>query len=131
MLSIVIMGLSSCDRPTCTNQDPIFDRYSYSSQEYKQELAARIDQQGMEELNYWFDGHVQLSGIDYILVKVQNDSLCATAMMLVKDRSKLELIEPTGGSSYKGAELRGLSFDMVKGPAGVEFIYRSLDRIVD
>lgn len=130
-MSILILGLSSCDRTPCKNQDPIFERSSYSSQEYKQELAGRIDKLGMDNLSYWFDSYVQLNGRDYILVNIQNDSLCATGMIQVNDWNKMEEIERTKGASYKGAELKGLSFDVTKDPAGVEFIYRTLDRIVD
>ena len=131
MFSILIIGLSSCDRTPCKNQDPIFDRSSYSSQEYKQELADRIDELGMDNLRYWFSDHVQLNGNDYILVNIQHEQLCATGMIEVKDRDKLEEIYRTNGSSYKGAELKGLAFDIIRDSAGVEFFYRTLDRIVD
>jgi|GEM_PF-669551 len=131
ILSALILVLSSCDRSTCKNQDPIFDRSSYDSQEYKQELADRIDQLGMDDLHYWFDSYVQQNGNDYILVDIQNDSLCAKGMIQVKDWSMIEGIKRTKGASYKGAELKGLSFEVTKDSAGIEFIYKTLDRIVD
>lgn len=131
LVSILIIGLSSCDRPVCKNQDPVFERSSYDSKEYKQELADRIDELGMDKLNYWFDGFVQLNGNEYILVNIQDDTLCATGMIQVKDWSKMEDIKRTKGASYSGAELKGLSFDMIRSSEGVEFVYRSLDQIVD
>lgn len=85
----------------------------------------------MDNLRYWFSDHVQLNGNDYILVNIQHEQLCATGMIEVKDRDKLEGIYRTNGSSYKGAELKGLAFDIFRDSAGVEFFYRTLDRIVD
>ena len=85
----------------------------------------------MSNLSYWFDSYVQQNGNDYILVDIQNDSICATGMIQVKDWDKMEEIKRTKGASYKGAELKGLSFDVTKDSAGVEFTYRTLDRIVD
>lgn len=131
LILFLIIGLSSCDRQVCKNQDPIFDRFSYDSQEYKQELADRIDKLGMDNLNYWFDGYVQLNGNEYIVVNIQNDALCATGMIQVKDWSRMEDIKRTKGASFKGAELKGLSFDMIRNSEGIEFVYGSLDQIVD
>ncbi len=131
ILSALIIGLTSCDRSKCNNNDPIFDEAGYDSQEYKQQLADRIGELGMSNLSYWFDSYVQQNGNDYILVDIQNDSICATGMIQVKDWDKMEEIKRTKGASYKGAELKGLSFDVTKDSAGVEFTYRTLDRIVD
>lgn len=131
ILSALIVGLSSCDRSICKNQDPVFDRSSYDSQEYKQELADHIGKIGMDNLHYWFDAYVQQNGNDYILVNIQNDSLCATGMIRMKDWNKLEGIKRAKGVSYKGAELKGLSFEVTKDPAGTEFVYKTLDRIID
>lgn len=125
------IGLSACDGPACTNRNPVFDRASYSSQEYQQELADRINRIGMDKLSYWLDAYVQEHGNEYILVDVRHDSLCAMAMIRVKDWDKIEGVKRTKGVSYKGAELRGLTFSVINDSSGVEFIYRTLDRIVD
>jgi hypothetical protein len=130
-LSALIIGLSACDRSTCKDQDPIFDRYSYDSQEYKRELADRIRNIGPENLEYWFDAYVQKDGNDYLLVDIRNDSLCATGMIEVNDWHKLEGIKRTKGVGYKGAKLKGLTFQVTQDSAEVQFTYRTLDRIVD
>lgn len=85
----------------------------------------------MDKLSYWLDAYVREHGNEYILVDVRHDSLCATAMIRVKDWDKIEGVKRTKGVSYKGAELRGLTFSVINDSSGVEFIYRTLDRIVD
>ena len=85
----------------------------------------------MANLRYWFSDHVLLDGNDYILVNIEHEKLCATGMIQVIGRDKLEGVFRTQGSSYKGAELQGLSFDMIRDSSGVEFVYRTLDRIAD
>jgi hypothetical protein len=70
--------------------------------------------------------YVQQNGNDYILVNIQNDSLCATGMIRVKDWNKLEGIKRAKGVSYKGAELMGLSFEVTKDSAGTEFVYNTI-----
>lgn len=131
VLSIIILVITSCDRPKCENKNPIFDEFNIDSEKYKLELLNQINKYGKENLTYWLDSYLEDNGKEYIIVNIQNNYLCAKGMIRVKDWSKLKGIKRTKGIGYIGAKLKGLSFIIDKDSLKTEFIYKDITRIVD
>ena len=100
---VVILIAVSCDRPVCNNKNPIFDKYDISSFEYKAELVRAIEKIGQKNLSYWFEGYAEENEKEYIIINIQNDSLCAKGKILVTDWNKMEGIKKSKGQGYVGA----------------------------
>lgn len=128
---LIFFATVSCDRPNCKNKNPIFDSHAINSAEYKAELLREIEKQGQENLTYWFSDYTEQNGGEYIVVNIQNHSLCAKGMIRINDWQKLEGIKRTKGLGYVGALLKGFTFDMRKEAGHIEFVYKDIDRIVD
>ncbi len=132
ILIVPIMIFTSCNYSRCENKNPIFDEYNYDSEEYKWELLNQINKYGSDNLNYWFEDYLTINGKTYLIVKIKNNSLCAISMIRIKHwDSKLRGIIQTQGVSYKGAELKGLSFAVEKDSLQIEFVYKELEKISD
>ena len=54
--------LSACDRPVCKNTNPVFDKYSPDSDEYKSELIKQLEVVDKTKLTYWFSQYVESAG---------------------------------------------------------------------
>ena len=131
LILLSIFALSSCDRPQCVNDNPIFDTYEVVSEEYKSELANELSTIDYSTLTYWLYKYVNEEDNEYIIVNIQNDSLCAKAKIEVSDWIGLEGYRKAKGISYTGAEVKGFKFDVVQNESGTHFIYKSLDAIID
>tara|TARA_B100000795_G_scaffold113745_1_gene84373 strand:+ start:43822 stop:44133 length:312 start_codon:yes stop_codon:yes gene_type:complete len=102
-----------------------------SSEEYTSELLSQIKEIGQDNLTYWFSSYEEENGNEYIMVHIQNDSLCAKGMIKVDNWGEIEGIKRTKGKGYVGAELRGLTFTIEKDSSKTEFVYKDLARIID
>ena len=131
MLLLMILTAESCDRPNCENTNPIFNQYDMNSEEYTTELLSQIKEIGQDNLTYWFSSYEEENGNEYIMVHIQNDSLCAKGMIKVDNWGEIEGIKRTKGKGYVGAELRGLTFTIEKDSSKTEFVYKDLARIID
>ena len=130
-ISALCTFLLSCDRPKCTNQNPTFDSFSMDSKEYKNELAKEIQRIGITNLSYWLKSYLEKDDKEYIIVNIQNKDLCAKGMIEVKDWSKIEGIRKSKGISYRGAELEGFVFEINESNGSNNFVYQTLDKIID
>jgi hypothetical protein len=131
VILLAVLTTVSCDRPNCKNKNPIFEKYGLNSEEYKIELLSEIEKNGQNNLTYWFYSYIEENGKEYIIVNIQNDSLCAKGMIKVNDWKKIEGIKRTKGKGYVGAELKGLIFNVKKDSNKIEFVYEDLTRIID
>ena len=131
LLSIFLLILNSCDRPKCNNNNTIFDNYAPENNIYKAELEKHIKKIGADNLKYWLRGYVEKNEEEYLLVNVQNDSLCAIMQLKVNNWNKLEDIRQRKGVGRRGAELDDLKYTIVKKESRVDFIYDSLSFIID
>ena len=131
MLLLIILTAESCDRPNCENTNPIFNQYDMNSEEYTSELLSQIKEIGQDNLTYWFSSYEEENGNEYIMVHIQNDSLCAKGMIKVDNWGGIEGIKRTKGKGYLGAELRGLTFTIEKDASKTEFVYKDVARIID
>ena len=127
----VILTVVSCDRPICSNKNPVFDKYDINSFEYKTELLKQIEKIGQKNLSYWFESYIKENEKEYIIINIKNNSLCAKGKIMVKDWNKIEGIKGTSGQSYVGAKLKGLTFNIENDSNKIELIYKDITRIVD
>jgi len=129
--SIVLLILNACDRPECSNNNPIFNNNAPESIIYKMDLEKRIQTIGAENLRYWLKAYVENDSQEYLLVNVQNDSLCAIMKLTINSWNKLEDIRQKKGVGRRGAELDGLTFTVHKKNGDVDFVYEDLSWIID
>jgi hypothetical protein len=123
---------TSCDRPLCENTNPIFDKYSPETKEYKDELVNQLSQIDKSKLTYWMDTYQNKSNSEYMGVYIQGDGLCAKIVLVIKDSRKgIEDIIQHEGVSYVGAELEGLKFDITQDSVKTEFVFREVGNVVD
>jgi len=131
LIIVVILTVESCDRSICDNKNPIFDKYDINSFEYKTELIKQIEKIGQKNLSYWFESYTKENEKEYIIINIQNDSLCAKGKILVNDWNKIEGIKRTKGQSYVGVKLKGLTFNIENDSNKIELIYKDITQIVD
>jgi hypothetical protein len=125
---LISIAVISCDRSNCKNTNPIFDKYSPESEEYKTELVNYVDQ---DKLTYWLESYKSENNKEYISVHIQGESLCAVGVIRVVDWRGIEGIKRTKGKGYRGAELVGLKFIAVKDSSTTELVYTGIDYIFD
>lgn len=128
LLSLSIFT-NSCDRKECKNNNPVFDQYKPESQEYKKELAKQMQQDGTENLTYWYNKSHEINGQEYLELFIQNDYVCAKGIIQVKDKAKRRGLESDKG--YSGAELRGVSIKTEDSPNGINFVLENIESIID
>ena len=131
ILAVAIIFFVSCDRPECTNTNPVFDSNGIETIDYKRELASEIERIGMENLTYWFSDYTVQNGKEFITVNIQGEGLCALGILQVNEWTNIEGIKKTAGVSYRGAELKGLVYDIVDDGSSINFIYQDIEHIVD
>jgi hypothetical protein len=131
--TVALLSLVACDRPECVNQNPVFDRFSPSTAEYKSELARKIQEVGQDDLRYWFDRYEKSDTGEYIFVHAQGEGLCAVAHIRVDEwDEKMAGLRKTSGRGYSGAGLIGLRLRIEETSSGAaSFEYAGLDRISD
>ncbi len=67
--------LSACDRPVCKNTNPVFDKYSPDSDEYKSELIKQLGVVDKTKLTYWFSQYVESDGKELLFFHIQGDGV--------------------------------------------------------
>ena len=123
--------VASCDRPECKNTNPVFDKYSPETKEYKDELIKQLKLIDNSKLTYWFDKYQKDNEHEYIYINIQGDGLCAKSMVTVKQWDKLAGIQKTEGKGYSGAKLKNFKFEIYQDSTKTELVYKSVDAIID
>ncbi|WP_264521362.1 hypothetical protein [Flavobacterium sp. N1994] len=124
--------LLSCDRPVCKNTNPIFDKYTPDTKEYKNELGKQLAKVDTSQLSYWMDKYQEKNKAPYLWVYIQGDGLCAEVVLKVNDSHKgIEGILENKGKGYGGAELKNLKFDIKQDSIKTEFSFKEISGIVD
>ena len=121
----------SCDRPNCTNNNPIFEINSSDSKKYKDELVKRLNNIDKTKLTYWLQKYDQKDGKESLYFHIQGDGLCAILHLNINDWSKLEVVRERKGIGRRGAEFTNLKFKIIEDSISTEFIYKTFDRIID
>ncbi len=130
LIAIIIL-FHSCDRPACKNLNPIFDKYSPYSKEYKAELVKQLGKTERTKLTYWFKEYITLNGEEFLLFDIQGNGLCAVIVLKVEQGSKLEQVRQKKGISFRGAEFTNLKFDILQDSTEIKFIFENFDEIID
>ena len=130
--SVILILLASCNRPVCKNDNPIFEKFSPSSKEYKNELVSQLKTIDHKELRYWLKEYARVNGEEYLKFHIQSDNLCAIIVLTMQHwDDKLKYVRAAKGKSYQGAEFTNLKFDVLQDSLKTEFIYTSFDKIID
>ena len=127
----VFIAIQSCDRPRCTNTNAVFDKNELNSKQYNDELVREIKKYKTQDITYWFKQYINENNKEYILVNIQNDSLCAVGKFKVVSWDKLEGVKQTKGVGYIGAQLKGFNFVVEKDSLKTELVYKNIDKILD
>lgn len=117
--------LTSCDRPTCENTNPVFNQYEPGDVAYQEEL---IDIMQGHELRYWLKAYEKEANTEYLWLYVQNEDICALAKMRVGEGEGIEGLLAAQGVSYRGAELVGVEYEVYDQK---ELVFNRLDHILD
>ena len=131
ILVLGIIVLHTCDRPDCTNTNPIFDNYSPESEIYKHELNRLLQEVDRSQLTYWLKDYKEFQKTEYLYFYIQGDGLCAVLPLQMLHWKKLEDLQPKKGSGRFNAEFKNLEFDVLTDSTSTHFIYKSFDRIID
>lgn len=84
------------------------------------------------QLSYRLEQYNQEDSLAYLTVIIQGEGLCAKGIVTIRKwDDKLEGIRASKGKGYHGAELTHLKFTVYQDSLKTEFIYQSLDGIVD
>ena len=129
-LSIVLLVITACDRPICTNTNPIISSAAIESDAYITELHKLITN-SLAPTNYWFSEYVFENGKDYIILHIQSENICAKGKFLVTNWSGMEGIERTNGTGYRGAKLRGFKYKIDSSQDFKVLVFCSVERIID
>lgn len=130
LLIIIFIYANSCNRPECRNINPVFDKFTFDTKEYKSELARQIQSIGTENLSYWFDKYLNKGSKEFIVIHIQGAELCAIGEIQVNNWGKISGMRREV-SGYRGAELRGLKIQIEQDSTGTNFVYDNIDRIID
>jgi hypothetical protein len=120
-----------CDRPVCKNTNPLFDKYSPDSREYKAELVNQLGIVDKSKLTYWFNAYAESNGQEQVFFNIQGDGLCAVIVLDVEEWGKLEKLRQKKGLGYRGAKFTNLKYDIRQDSVKTEFIYRDFDKLID
>jgi len=123
--------LFSCDRPVCKNTNPVFDKYSPDSEEYKSELVKQLGIVDKTKLSYWFSEYVESAGKELLYFRIQGDGLCAKIVLNVDQWNKLDELRQKKGETFIGAEFVNLKFEIVQDSLKTDFKYIDFDKIID
>lgn len=128
----LLLFMAGCDRPPCTNTNPVFDRFSPGAKEYKDELVKQLAAVDKSKLTYWINAYEEDNGSEYLLANIQGDGLCAKILLSVKDSQKgIEGVLKRKGDSYIGAQLEDLKFSIAQDSVNTEFIFQEISGIAD
>ena len=129
-LSIVLLVITACDRPICTNTNPIISSAAIESDAYITELHKLITNSSVP-INYWFSEFEYENGKDYLILHIQSEDICAKGKFLVTDWSGMEGIKRTNSTGYRGAKLSGFKYKIDSSQDFKVLIFSSVERIID
>lgn len=122
---------TSCDRPKCNNENPIFENNEPNSKKYKEELARQLKVVDQKELRYWLQKYEKQNGNESLYFHIQGGELCAILHLSMNHWDKLESIREKKGIGRRGAEFTKLKFKIKQDSIATNFIYDTYDRVID
>ncbi len=132
-LSLIVMcalTIIGCGKPDCVNSNSIFNEYRSEQIEYKEEVL-KVVESNDDKIEFWLNRYVKNEEGEFIDVQISGDKICANALILVKDWTKMEGIQKTEGRAFSGAKLVRLKFILVKDSMNSVFLYKDVEKIMD
>ena len=131
-ISGLLFLVASCDRRECKNTNPIFDKFSPDTKEYKEELVKQLAKVDKSKLTYWMDTYQEGDSSQYIHAHIQGDGLCAKVVLIINDSEKgIEGLLKNKGMGYGGAELKDLKFNIKQDSTSTELVFQEISGIAD
>ena len=130
-LVLSLICLSSCDRPECNNQNPIFEIHEPHSKKYKDELVIQLNRIDQSKLRYWLQKYDDQNGKETLYFYIQGDGLCAILHLSINDWNKIEDVRKRRGVGRRGAEFTNLKFEINQDSLSTDFVYITFDRLID
>lgn len=127
-LTLLIQG---CNTSTCTNLNPIFEKYSPDSKEYKTELINQLNHEDRTRLTYWFHDYKKIGNRESLYFKVKGKYLCAIMVVNINGANTLQDLRNKKGVTYRGAEFVNLKYEIIHDSTVTEFRLISYERIID
>jgi|GEM_PF-2111669 hypothetical protein len=123
----------SCDKPVCKNDNVVFDSNKPNTAMYNEELVTQMYSNGEAKLHYWVVDYTVNDKDSFLILEAQGEDLCAYLWLDVSSRGdgKLNNLIGKHAQGYKGAELKGLNYDVVQANGQYRFVYKSLGWIND
>jgi hypothetical protein len=131
VLAAALFFFISCDRPDCVNTNRVFDQNKPESMIYKDELINELKSADAIKITYWLKTYEEKYGREYLVFHVQGDGICALMEMEVNDWTGLEDLREKKGVSYRGAEFKGLEYEVKRSENETQFVYKTHERIID
>ncbi len=130
--SLLLLLVAACDMPMCRNTNPVFDTSAPNSPVYNAELA-RLLRASAGHLRYWVNDYAILGYDTFLILDVQGKGLCAKIWLNVNKPGDgmLDMLKARRAIAYRGAELEGLKYRIVKDADNYRFVYRGLENISD
>jgi len=100
---------------------------------YNEELVTQMYSNGEAKLHYWVVDYTVNDKDSFLILEAQGEDLCAYLWLDVSSRGdgKLNNLIGKHAQGYKGAELKGLNYDVVQANGQYRFVYKSLGWIND
>lgn len=127
---IPVLLCASC-KPECRNDNPVLNKYKPSDREYINELAKLVQQADKSNIDGWINSYEQVNNREYMFIDLVGKGICGIAMMDITGNKSLENFRQVKGTSYNGAFLDGLQFDILHTDSGSVFVFKDVDNIID
>ncbi len=129
-ISIAIL-LASCDKPQCTNHNPVFDKHKPADKEYRDELAGLVEAVDRDSILFWINDYDSTREHEYMYADVIGRNICAIAVFDVTGNEEFENFRRVKGVSYSGAQLLAPRYRIQHTDSGAQFVLDSVGMIVD
>lgn len=129
-ISIAIL-LASCDKPQCTNLNPVFDQHKPADREYRNELAVLVEAADKDSVLFWINHYDSAYGEEFMYADVIGRDVCAVAVFDITGNEEFENYRRVKGVSYSGAQLLAPRYRIQHTDSGAQFILDSVGMILD
>jgi len=123
--------LFSCNKPVCTNNNPVFDQYRPEATEYKRELCKQLNAADRKKLTFWIERDSVIGGVDYMYIEIQGKNLCAHGIFDITNGRGLNNYRAVKGVGYKGGELKGFKYIIDTSGGDIRYLFDEVVWIAD
>jgi hypothetical protein len=124
----------SCDMPQCKNTNPVLEKYSPESNEYKKKLAILlldVLKSGNNDLRYGIDHYEEKNGKRFLYISIQGSKLCAKGEFEVNYSGNLKRFCDSKFLGRYGAEVLGISYITKVENGQIIFVLNDIGPMID